>query len=125
MTNQFDNFFQRNSHLPCLGSQSVDPLRDNSHAITPAQAHCGIRHIGASGSSLNHNSRLLQLTIGTGHRVGINQQLFSQNPNGRKFLVRCQTAGRNEVFNLIDDLQINWNAVSRRNVQLHAAPLLY
>jgi hypothetical protein len=69
--------------------------------------------------TLYHDPVPLQLQIGAGHRVGVYQELLGQNANRRDFIPRRQALRSDEVLDLVGDLLIDRNSVTRGNVQLH------
>jgi hypothetical protein len=45
--------------------------------------------------------------------------LFSQDPNGRNFVTGSKPARGDEIFHLVDDLQVDRDAVGGCDVNLH------
>jgi hypothetical protein len=60
----------------------------------------------ASGARLDH-PRLLELPVGAGDRVDVDDEVRRQLANGREAVARLQQAGRDRVPDLVDELGVD------------------
>ena len=68
---------------------------------------------------LGNHARAFELQVGAGDCVGIDEQSFGQDANGRDFLTGAEAAGGDEVLHLVDDLEIDRDTIRGGNMNLH------
>ena len=71
---------------------------------------------------LGDDAGRLQLAIGAGDGVRVDEQPLGQHADRRQLLAGLQPARRDQVLHLVDDLQVDRHAVVRGDVDLHQTP---
>lgn len=120
---KFDDIRERNVELPSFGEQGINSFGENLDPFAPGQRRTLIGDKRPGGPAFLDDAGCLQFTIGTGHGVGVHHQPFGQHPNRRHFLSRPKPAGGDEVFDLVDDLLIDRDAIGCGDVDLHGERL--
>ena len=118
-------FVERDVHLPGLGEQGVDPLGENLHPLAAGQRRALVGDVRAGRAALLDDAGRLQLAIGAGDRVRIDEQLLGQHANRRQFLAGREPARGDQVLHLVDDLQVDRHAVGGGDVDLHGKSRLF
>jgi len=67
----------------------------------------------------------LELQISPGDGVGIDEQLLGEDSNGWNFLGWAEATGGDEIFDLVNDLEIDRDAVRGGDMNLHKPVLFY
>jgi len=67
-------------------------------------------HVGAVGASLFDNPFDLELAVGAGDRVGIDEEALGEDADGREFLTRAEAARSDHVLDLVRDLEVDRGA---------------
>src|SRR5712691_5193979 len=119
LLNEFDDLFQREIHVTCLSQQGVDACRENLNPFAAGQRGTLVGNVRSRRAALLHDAGRFQFAVRAGHCVRVDQQPFGQSANRWQLLSRMQPAGGNQIFDLVDDLQVDWHAVVGGNVDLH------
>ena len=109
---EVENFRQFDPQVTGFSEERVRSLVKNLEPLFPRQWGTRIGNVGARPVPLQNNSRALQLEVGARDRIGINQQLLSENPNGWHFLAGPEAGRGHQVFYLVHDLQVDRDAVT-------------
>src|SRR5579863_3206032 len=119
LLSELDELVEVNVHLSRLGQQGVDALGENLDAFAAGQGRALVGNVGTSRAAFFDQPDCFELAIGAGHGVGINDQPFGQDANGGQFFLRFEPARGDQVFDLVDDLQVDRHAVIGGDVDLH------
>lgn len=114
-----NHFFETNVQVLGLDQQRIGALRQSPEFFAAGERRRSFGNVCSGAVAFDDDSGSLQFEIGAGDGVGIDDELLSQNANGRKFLAGRQSPGSNELFDLIDDLNVDRNAVAGYDVNLH------
>ena len=119
LAQQFDDLVQLDPQVPRLDQQRVHAFGQELDFFTAGKRRGTFRDIGARTVALGDNPGPFQFQIGARHRLGIDDQLLGQRAHGRNFLARREPPGGHQMFDLVDDLQVDRHAVVGCNVNPH------
>src|SRR5688572_6787437 len=102
-----------------LGKERIDSLLDDALPFVVCQGRGDVRDVSAGPPPLVNQACRFQLAVGLHDRVGSHFQLERQRPDWRKLLAGEEQAGRHQVFDLIEDLPVDWHAVAEADRDVH------
>jgi hypothetical protein len=110
---EFNEFVERDVHLLGLGQEGIAPLGENPQAFAACERGSDVlRDKRAGGAPLGDKAGDFEFPISAGDGVRIDKELFGEAADGRQLLARPQPVRGDEVFHLVDDLEVDGNAVS-------------
>src|SRR2546423_330528 len=71
-------------HLPRFSDKGVDTLGENPHSLFERERRARGGNVGAGGAPLLNNPGNLQLAIGPGDSVRVDEELFGEGANWRQ-----------------------------------------
>ena len=119
---EFEQIFRRDFKVPGFGHEGIYAFRKDFEPFFPGQRRAAIGNVGPRSMAFEDDTVAFQFEIGASDRIGIDQKLPGQDANGRHLRARHKPARRHQVFHLVDDLQVDRNAIVRRDVEIHRRP---
>ena len=94
-------------------SSCIDALAQAVQALLLGARLGPVGDVGAGGPAIGQHAGRRQFAIGTGHGVGIDDELLGEHPDRRQLLARRQPSRRHQGLDLLDDLLIDRHTVGR------------
>ena len=117
--NNLDYLIQINVEVPRFHQQGIRALVQDFEFFAAGKRRWRIRYICSRPVAFGNDAGPFELQIRPRDCVGIYQQLLRKNANRWNLLPGPESPGADEMFHLVNNLNVDWHAVSRGNMKLH------
>jgi hypothetical protein len=109
------------TELPSFGEQGVGTLAQDLLALAAGDGWRAVGNESAEALPFHDNPGPFEFEVGPSDRVGVDHELLGEDADGGYFGAGREVIGGDEVFNLVDDLEVERGAGGGLQAELHGA----
>ena len=119
LVDHFLEFLDADAELAGFGEEGVDALDEDAAFFFAGEGGALGGDAGAGALAGCDEAEGFEFAVGAGDGVWVYEEVFGEGADGGEGLAGFEAFGGDEVFELLDDLQVDGHAVGSGDVDVH------